>query len=131
MPAYVLPTFNLVCEIGPSAVPDWPCSNAGFVARLSLVDCALVYGRRTNQIATGGTFIPGFPEQAVSLLLPALTDIRGPQDSTHMHDVVEVPSGSGRWYGVCFVDDIGKGYPNEHRTASIVALGYAWTAPYS
>jgi hypothetical protein len=53
---------------------------------------------------------------AMQLLLPAGTDIRGPASSTGA-DSVEVPSGSGRWYGVFFVDDIAKGFSNEHRLA--------------
>lgn len=65
----------------------------------------------------------------MSLLLPLQTDIRGLQD-TVSQDMVEVPAGSGRWYSVQIVDDIGKGYANEHRSASIFALPGGWTAPY-
>jgi hypothetical protein len=66
----------------------------------------------------------------MSLLLPPLSDVRGPQDSSGFTDVVEVPAGSGRYYGVAAVDDIGKGYSNEHRTASLYALPGTWLAPY-
>jgi hypothetical protein len=65
----------------------------------------------------------------MNLLVPALTDVRGPQDPVGP-DMVEVPAGSGRWYQVVFVDDIAKGFSNEHRTASIFALYASWTPPY-
>jgi len=66
---------------------------------------------------------------AMSLLLPPLADVRGPQDSVSA-DMVEVPAGSGRWYFVVGVDDIGKGFANEHRSAAIFALASSWVAPY-
>lgn len=73
---------------------------------------------------------PGIPIQSMNLLLPAGTDIRGPQD-TGFADSVEVPAGSARWYGVYFVDDIGKGFANEHRTACIFAIPLSWPPPYA
>jgi hypothetical protein len=45
---------------------------------------------------------------------------------------VEVPAGSGRYYEVVQVDDAGKGFPNEHRIAGLIAtvdLGM-WPVPY-
>jgi len=65
----------------------------------------------------------------MNLLVPKLVDVRGPQDTVSA-DLVEVPAGSGRWYVVVAVDDIGKGFSNEHRTASIFALAARWVAPY-
>jgi hypothetical protein len=65
----------------------------------------------------------------MNLLLPPFIDVRGPQDTVSF-DMVEVPEGTGRWYQVTGVDDIGKGFDNEHRTASIYALVRGWTAPY-
>lgn len=61
------------------------------------------------------------------LLLPALTDIRdnsGFGGSAASADIVEVPAASGRFYLVDSVDDIGKGFPNEHRCA-ILSKAYA------
>jgi len=59
----------------------------------------------------------------MQLLVPALTDIQPPQDATGLFgDCVEVPGGSGRFYAVIQVDDIGKGFPNEHRFAMIVPI---------
>jgi hypothetical protein len=123
MPRYVVPQFNLLCNIGPG-LGEW---------RLVNVECALVYGQRVN-VATAASdyFESGNPQLlvlAMSLLLPKLTDIRGGQD-TAAADQVEVPAGSGRYYQVQIVDDIGKGWPNEHRTACIMAIPFTWEAPY-
>jgi hypothetical protein len=120
--AYVIPNFNLLCNIQSYALfpIGWRIINQ---------PCALVFGRRTNTGAGWGddTTYPG--EYIMSLLLPALTDIRGPQDTISL-DVVECPAGSGRLYQVCGVDDIGKGYPNEHRSAAMFAAAGTWVAPY-
>ncbi len=54
------------------------------------------------------------------LLLPQGTDVRddsGFGASTANSDYVVAPAGSGRVYVVCSVDDIGKGFANEHRCA--------------
>jgi hypothetical protein len=32
-------------------------------------------------------------------------------------DTVEVPAGTGNWYQVTFVTDVGRGFPNEYRLA--------------
>lgn len=56
------------------------------------------------------------------LLLPVGTDIRdnsGFGGSAANADLVEVPAGSGRIYLVTSVDDIGKGFANEHRCAML------------
>jgi hypothetical protein len=52
------------------------------------------------------------------LLLPKGTDVRDELNATG-RDGVECPAGSGRFYEVIFVDDIGKGFPNEHRGATM------------
>jgi hypothetical protein len=57
----------------------------------------------------------------MTLLLPKLTDVRPPQ-ATGQGDVLEVPSGTGRYYWVASVDDVGKGFANEHRFAYLVPL---------
>jgi len=89
-----------------------------------------VYGRRVNVASSGGTTLAGVPIAAITLLVAKQTDIRGPQD-TVSEDMVEVPAGSGRWYWVAAVDDIGKGYPNEHRYGLLFALAGSWVAPYA
>lgn len=107
---YSVPTFNLTCDIytGP-----WVTK----ALRLSS-DCNLAMGRRVtfyhdnldNQLECYGN-IP-------NLLLPAGTDIRD-TSCGHNFDIVEVPAGSGRWYEVMCVDDVGKGFDNEYRLATL------------
>lgn len=126
---YVLPTFNLLCNIKTCPVPHVP-SVPSPPYRLTDQICQLTYGRRVQVMSTGGTFTPGVPINAMNLLLPKLTDIRGPQDLISQ-DMVEVPAGTGRWYVVTFVDDIGKGFANEHRTATIFASLDVWAPPYA
>lgn len=126
--AYVLPNFNLTCNVWSGFDPSAPSPPVG-PPRLAAIPCALVLGRRVNVASTGGTGAPGIPLQAMNVLFPALTDVRGPQDVTAA-DALEVPAGSGRFYGVYFVDDIGKGYTNEHRTASALAIPNSWFSPY-
>ena len=126
---FKLPTFNLTCNISSPDVADTP----GIPTppyRVVNQDCQLTYGRRVQVASTGGTTDVGVLTLTMNLLLPKDTDIRGPQDTTSF-DMVEVPSGSGRWYRVVGVDDIGKGFDNEHRTAAIYALAKSWVPPYS
>lgn len=58
-----------------------------------------------------------------SLLVPALTDIRDNSCGTRA-DVVEVPADTRRWYNVSSVDDVGKGFPNEFRVATLAKGGW-------
>lgn len=125
--AFVLPNFNLLCDIWTPDVPNVAAIPIGAPRSVNNA-CALVYGRRVNVASTGGTSFAGIMTQQMNLLFPALFDVRGPQDVTSF-DIVEVPSGSGRWYQVTFVDDIGKGYANEHRSAGILALVASWPHP--
>ena len=126
--AFKLPSFNLLCNIsqpdiaGTPAIPTLPL-------RIVNQACQLTYGRRVQVSSTGGTTQVGVLTLTMNLLLPKLIDVRGPQDVVSA-DMVEVPAGSGRWYTVVGVDDIGKGFSNEHRTASLYALPSSWTAPY-
>jgi hypothetical protein len=125
---YTLPTFNLVCDVFTPAAAN-VLVPAGAIIREVDLPCNLAWGRRVNVASTGGTMAPGVPLTAVTLLLPKGADVRGPQDITSA-DVIEVPAGSGRWYGVYAVDDIGKGFANEHRAAVLLACAGTWTPPY-
>lgn len=123
------PNLNLRCNIytpdraGVATVPVNPPRGVN-------IPCALVYGRRVNVASSGGTALPGVPIAAMSLLVAAHTDIRGPQDVSSF-DIVEVPAGSGRWYWCAAVDDISKGYPTEHRYALLFAIAGSWNPPYA
>jgi hypothetical protein len=126
--AFRVPTFNLLCNIvtiGAGPFPPAP----GPPYRLTNQPCALVYGRRVSTMLIELKATPTFTVACMHCLLPALTDVRGIQD-TVAPDLLECPAGSGRWYVVTSVDDIGKGYPNEHRTAEMFTVQGSWTAPY-
>lgn len=59
----------------------------------------------------------------MTLLLPKLADVRPPGlGPGNWGDVIEVPAGSGRYYMTMWVDDVGKGFPNEHRYAYLIAM---------
>jgi hypothetical protein len=126
--AYRLPNFNILCNIktAGAGIPP-PPPHAPW--RIANQPCQLTYGQRVNVASTGGTSVAGVIVVSMSLLLPALTDIRGLQDTVR-YDLVEVPAGSGRYYSVSYVDDIAKGFANEHRTAALLAMDGTWTAPY-
>lgn len=125
---YRLPTFNLKCSIsqpdnfGIPSIPSAPYRITGQI-------CQLTYGRRGAIPAFFEAAAVGAFAQTMSLLLPPKADIRGPQD-VDSFDCVEVPEGSGRWYSVCAVDDIGRGFTNEHRFAQIFAIVGTWVPPY-
>lgn len=116
--AFVVPEFPLFCaiaELEPSTPP-----------RLVGVACNLAWGRRVNNGLLAGPSDALAVGQFMTLLLPAHTDIRDGYGGSN--DVVEVPEGSGRWYTVFIVDDIGKGFDNEHRAAVIMKL-LPWPVP--
>jgi len=108
---YVQPVYNSLCNI-------WTGGNPVGAPRVVDARCNLAWGRRVNVASTGGTALVGIPLVAMTLLLPRNTDIRG-RTSTTGEDAVEVPSGSGRYYLCCFVDNIGMNFANEHRGAII------------
>jgi hypothetical protein len=111
--AFRLPTFNLTADIyqlggtgGTYGIPN------------VVTVCNLTPGRRTLEAKP---VLAGQPTPAIfmELLLPKLTDIRANFNGA-MPDIVEVPSGSKRFYQVVGVDDIGKGFLNEHRLAMLL-----------
>lgn len=118
---FTLPTFNLTVNIWRHAAVPPP----GLPAVVSQGN--LAWGRRTAVPSTGGTGSLGVPLMTMTLLLPPLTDVRG-DPTAAAADVVECPAGSGRYYLVYFVDDLGKGFLNEHRGA-ILGQVLPWPAP--
>jgi hypothetical protein len=106
--AFVLPTFNLSCNVWHGLID--PRTHPPSIT----VDCQL---RGVNQ--SSGTSSPELPYVPGNyFLFPPLTDIRdgsGPSGT----DSLECPAGSGRFYYVTNVDDIGKGFTNEHRYALV------------
>lgn len=120
MPIYHLPVFNLTVNI-------WRNQSDVGVHPPDVVTLGnLAWGRRVNVPAVGAADAYG----VMTLLLPALTDIRDNPLSPANADFVEVPAGSGRIYGVIVVDDMGKGFANEHRAAVIQKTsGFPWPNP--
>jgi hypothetical protein len=115
--AFSVPVFPIFCDIysGP-----WNSK----ALRLSAVPCNLAWSKRVNTGLQAGTTPSSSASQSfMTLLLPALTDIRDGAGLVGAEgDIVEVIPGSGRWYGVICVDDLGKGFANEHRGAIIVKV---------
>jgi len=74
----------------------------------------LAWGKRVSL----NNFVGG--EAIMTLLVPPGTDVRGPVCTTGP-DYVEVPAGTGRFYQVIGVDDLGKGFANEHRGVLLLA----------
>jgi hypothetical protein len=91
------------------------------------VTANLAWGRRVNVATSGGTGDLFAGQAFMTLLVAAGSDVRGPQNAGGA-DGVECPAGSGRQYVVIFVDDLGKGFPNEHRGAILQPIG-AWPTP--
>ncbi len=109
--AFILPTFNLNVNIWHYATYFGNFPTVIPVPDIN-VNCNLALGRR---IAPAFNF-------TMWLLCPALLDIRDGIKNTTLAphgDIVEVPSGSGRFYAVLEVDDAGRGFANEHRCAVI------------
>lgn len=117
--AYTVPTFNLTANIFRFSGGTY--SNVGSTV------CNLAMGRRIGWQEYAGdasTFYGLTP----ALLVPAGTDLRDTSCQVNP-DVVEVPAGSGRWYCCSCVDDIGKGFANEHRVATLQKVG--WYTPWT
>jgi len=69
--------------------------------------------------------LPGLGSQSMSssLLFPKGTDVRDVSTTTGP-DIIECPAGTGRLYWVTYVDDIARGFGNEHRW---VVMQKVWT----
>lgn len=79
------------------------------------VECQLrLYGPRiwTSSSPVEPT---GILAMGASILFPPLTDVRDTGVNPGFPDIIECPSGSGRWYIVAAVDDVAKGFANEYR----------------
>jgi len=107
--AFTLPEFPLTVHVynGP-----W----IGKTFRLS-TPANLAVGRRVVTDAQFRNVWADTYNGLVNLLFPPGTDVRDTNCNIPNNDIVEVPAGSGRWYALAYVDDLGKGFPNEHRYA--------------
>lgn len=115
MARFVLPSLPLPIRI-------WRYSNwGGTIPPANVPDVSamanLIPGRREiEQVTSGSAFI----------LVDKLTDIRFSESGVFSFlpasdpDLVEVPSGSGRFYMVADVEKVGGGFANEHQEAQII-----------
>lgn len=117
--SFTLPSFNLTANI--------LRISAGTYVVVGTTDCNLAMGRRTALDRFAGPSPTDFGGLTPTLLCPAGTDIRD-RSCGGNEDVLEVPAGSGRWYAASAVDDIGKGFANEHRAVTLLKVG--WFAPW-
>jgi hypothetical protein len=118
--AYSVPVFNITVTINRHATGKVGGPDVSSLANLA-------WGRRVAAPASGGTAMLGVVFVSPVLLLPLGTDIRDLYCPSGA-DFVEAPAGSGRWYSVAVVDDIGKGFSNEHRAAVLVKSS-PWPQP--
>lgn len=115
-----VPTFNMMVNIWRNAAP--PPALPAVVSQANLA-----FGRRVS--SSQGIQDPA-GEPYMKLLLPPHTDVQSSKCGAG-NDYIEAPAGTGRYYIVIGVDDIGKGFSNEHRAVVMVAttaLG-AWPTP--
>jgi len=106
--AFVLPTFNLTVNIWRFGNPHTNPPDVVTPGQLKApaMNFAPVFGGSV------------FSQHGQGLLLPPGTDIRDLfQAPPNSSDMCEVPAGSGRLYFVLWVEDVAKGFANEHRYA--------------
>lgn len=114
---FTIPTFPLLCTIYDNT------NTAIYNQRLGNVPCNLSPGKRVmlNTGTAGGSWIPlGGQQMTMELLLPKGTDLHNAING-FFPDVIEVPATSGRFYALLWFDDVGKGFTNEYRLATMVA----------
>jgi len=120
MAVYVLPNFNITCNV-------WRFGNAITNAPDLTPTGNLSPGRLTG-VDEGLDPKSANTQGVMWLRLPAHTDVRDGKD-VNGPDVIEAPAGSGKFYNCVWVDDIGTGFTNEHRFAALVGRG-PWAVPF-
>lgn len=111
--AFTLPTFNITANI-------W--RNANYVIGVGpagppqvVTPANLSPGKRV--VTNAGTSTP-----LMELLLPPRTDVRDGVAPAAAQDWVEAPAGTGRYYSVYYVDDVGRGFANEYRIVFMIVV---------
>lgn len=114
-----VPAFNLTCDIWFGQFANPPVGPPNLVA----VPCLITPGDRVP-VASPLLYI-------TYILLPKGTDVaRNPRSlALPFGDIIEAPRGTGRFYFVRWVEDVGKGFPNEYRQAYVEACPL-WPVPY-
>jgi hypothetical protein len=120
--AFVIPTFNLVCDVF-----TFPYNFAG-APRIANQICQLrAPSVQAQNLGNGLLAIT----QTICLIVPKGTDIRD-QYCTPINssDAIVLPPGTGCRYQVLWVNDIGRGFPNEHRYATLAKINSGpWPTP--
>lgn len=130
---FSIPAFNLTVAVFdfhstplPPVTPRLTCLGNLAIGRVSRV---VEWEARTNAA-------PRSLAMSSCLLVPKLTDIRDAACSGGEGDLLEVPQGSGRIYWVTYVEDVAKGFDNEHRMVimqKVFTYGpfaiYRWPTP--
>lgn len=126
---YSPPTFNLICDIYSIPLP----ATFGEREYRQSSECQLAPPTRGAGSFPSVGSITGMTQSFYwSVRFPALTDVRDPSVDLTRTDFIECPAGSGRWYFVCIVDDVAKGFPNEYRIAIVrksLLTGGQWPIP--
>ena len=145
--AFMPPTLNTTCNVWRRStwLATWPLSIA--TPDLALLPCQL-RGLEKPPVISGLSYGP-VPLEA--LIVAKGTDLRAPFRASNEvsldPDIVEVPSGSSRWYFGLDVVDVAKGFTNEYRLQYLVStvvsegtiysgrVGWpwvpAWPVPYN
>lgn len=119
--AFVLPTFNQTADIY-----TWNPAGPPTVIRFN-VECQIRPPAMTNASAA---VVSASSHCGMVLLVPKETDIRDFYTTPGNNpDVIECPPGSGRKYIAYFVDDVAKGFANEHRFVILQKYGFSWPIP--
>lgn len=117
---FILPTFMVDVNIWNNALVSGAPTiqtkgNLSPGRRVNVVSTPLLTNAQINAAVGVGYYM--------ELLLPKLTDVRGLQNNG-VESVVECPAGSARFYLVVWVDDVGKGFANEHRMALLAQCNF-------
>jgi len=115
---YITPNFNLTANV-------WRAGNAVGNPPDLVTDAQL---RHTGKLTTPVDARTSYLEPMMALLVPAGTDLRSPYQGWGP-DNVEIPAGSGRYYICIGVDDVGKGFTNEHRCGYLMKNTPLWPSP--
>lgn len=115
---FILPTFNLTVFIWRFAAD--PHTDPPDVVTAGQLRWPGATGLAINAV-------PGL-EPGMILLLPPSTDIREGNPSIAVSDWVEVPAGTGRLYYPLRVDDVARGFSNQHRFAVLSKI-LPWPQP--
>lgn len=115
--AFVLPTFNLTYAHWFDGTPTTDPPDRTGMCQLRGPD----QGSLTSQAGF-------YPYATPCALFPPLEDIRDPNGAPIGGARIEIPEGSGRFYLVVIVDDIAKGFTNEHRYCTLTKTD-GWPQP--